>query len=233
MAISVLPSCLTMVNNVMRELGIPAVSSLSPGTNESRIVLEGINDAVADIWNRNRWDFQRYTYSLPLVSGQDEYAVPADFGRVSLPFRLPGSRSAFEIQEMTPEEFYSSGYGVDITTPQGQPQVFFVQHQTMKFWPTPNDNFVDQVPIIQFGYFKKSPPRREITDSSNSWDLPLDFYDALMRFGKARLKEYLQYDDAVMNYQQYEQALAIQEAKWRQARKVPTMRPPQSVISEW
>jgi hypothetical protein len=233
MAISVLPSCLTMVNNVLREIAIPEVSSLDPGTIESRIVLEGINDAVADIWNRGRWEFQRYTYALNLVAGQDEYAVPSDFGRISLPFRLPGSRSSFEIQETTPEEFYTMGLNSDFTSSQGQPRLFYVEHLTIKFWPVPNQEFIDQVPQIQFGYFKKSPARRGITDDNNSWDLPLDFYDALMRFGKGRIKEYLQYDDAQMNYNQYEQALAVQEAKYRQGRVTPTMRPRYAVISEW
>ena len=233
MAISVLPSCKDMVNNVLRELAIPEVSSLSPGTIESRIVLEGINDAVADIWNRGRWEFQRYTYTLPLVAGQDEYALPAEFGRIMLPFRLPGSMSSFQIQEMTPEEYYVNGLSTDVTANQGQPQVFYVEHMKIKFWPTPNQAFIDQTPNLQFGYFKKAPPRRGITDDNNSWDLPLDFYDALMRFGKARIKEYLQYDDTAMNYAQYEQALQIQENKYRQGRKPPMMRPLYPVVSEW
>ena len=70
-----LPSCLDMVNRVLEECGDLEVSSLNPGTRNSKIALEGLNDAQTVIWQRQRWPWQRIVTNIPLVYSSPPLAM--------------------------------------------------------------------------------------------------------------------------------------------------------------
>ena len=219
-----MPSVLTLTNNILKELGIPAVASLSAGTNESTIVLDALNDFAADVYNRGRFEFQKVDYTFALVASQNEYNLPANFGRMELPLRVSTASSSTFV-ERTMEEFWAEQYGSPlVTTTTGSPTVSYVAADKIHLWPTPDANYVAAAPNLTFTYYKDVPARLEVADSSSSLDLPLEFYDAAKKYGKARLKEYLEYDDSAMNYQQAERALQVQLGRMRQGLRPPQMR---------
>lgn len=215
---------MTTVNRVFRESGLPEVAHLMG--KQAQIVLEALNDGCADIWQRHRWPFQRYTASLVMVANQQEYTLPADFDRIASPFRI----GYLTLEEKTPEEWWNGQFG-DITSV-GQPYLYTVESLTAKFFPTPNDSFVDAYPTLRFQYFKTIPTRRTTADATSSWDLPLDFENALVCFGKASLKRFLEYPDWERDQQAYEMALKTLRDKYREVRVAPKLRT-NEVAMDW
>lgn len=228
---SVLPSCLTMVNRVLEECGDLEVSSLNPGTRNSKIALEALNDAQAAIWDANRWFWQRVVYNLALVAGQSDYALPARFERLAEPLNLGATGGFQTIREYTPEEWSQLNLGVPATT--GTPRAFKIQNTTLTMTPAPSTDFVADYPTISFTYFQEQPSRRGITDDANSWDVPGNFYDVMIYFGKSRLKQYLQFPDWQADMQAYEMGLRVNLNKARQGRPPARVRPVNWIVSEW
>lgn len=225
-----LPSCLTMVQRVQEESGDIPVTTLNPGTRRSKIALEGLNDACSDIWQRERWPWQRYDYNLALVAGQNEYTLPATFGRLAEPPRQP-SNSLYMI-EMTPEE-WSTWMSAPNSTTSGSPNKFKIENTKIVFATNPSSDYVTSNPVLLITYFKKIPARRTVADGASSWDCPDDFYDAMIRYGKSKLKQFLEFPDYQSDMQAYEQALRIQQNRVRQGRAPATVRPMYPTISEW
>lgn len=220
-----MPSCLTLVNAILKEIGAPGATSLYPGNKNSDIVLEALNDVTADIYNRGRFEFQKTDYTFALVAGQNEYALPADFIRMQLPLRVTGSTMATMI-ERTAEEYWSESYGSpSIVATSGSPRIFYVGAGKIHFWPAPDAGYIANAPNLTYTYFKNVPARMSNTDGASSIDLPIEFYDAVKKYGKARIKEYLGFDDFTFNYQQYEQALQVQQNRARQGLKSAQFRP--------
>jgi hypothetical protein len=209
-------SVLTLINRVFRESGLPEVSVITG--KQAIIVLEAMNDAFGDIWQRHRWTFQRYTASLVPVDAQQEYTLPADFDRMASPFRYGTST----LDEKTPEEWWTGNYG-DITNA-GAPYLYTIEGLTAKFYPIPNAAFITSYPLMKYQYFKALPARRTTSDAASSWDLPLDFEDAMVHFGKARFKQFLEYPDWTTEQQAYEQALKTLRDKYREVRVAPRLR---------
>lgn len=228
---STLPSCLTMVNRVLEDSGDLAVASLNPGNKRSKIVLEAMNDACSEIWMRERWPWQRYTAYIPLVASVSDYPLPADFGRLDLPVGFSASGSVWYLQEFTPEEW--SVWQAAPAVMLGTPQRFKLNNVTLSIQGAPTADFITTYPHAILSYFKDIPARRTISDGASSWDLPGDFYDCMIRYGKARLKQFLEFPDYQQDVQLYEQALRILQNKVRQGRKPAGIRPQFPVIAEW
>ena len=226
-----LPSCLVMVQRVQEEAGDIPVTSLNPGTRRSKIALEALNDACSDIWQRERWPWRRYDYNLVLTDGVSEYTLPSTFGSLAEPPRLPAAGNYLYMIEMTPEEWAVWMAAPPATA--GSPNKFKIENTKIVFSPTPNSDYVTSYPSILMSYFKKIPDRRAITDGASSWDVPDDFYDAMILRGKARLKQYLEFPDWQADMQAYEQSIRIQQNRVRQGRSPATVRPLYPSISEW
>lgn len=226
-----LPSCLTMVQRVQEEAGDIPVTSLNPGTRRSKIALEALNDACSDIWQRERWPWRRYDYNLTLTDGVSEYTLPATFGSLAEPPRLPAAGNFLYMIEMTPEEWVAWMAGPPATS--GQPYKFKIENTKIVFSPAPNSDFVADYPSIIMSFFKKIPDRRSVTDGSASWDVPDDFYEAMILRGKARLKQYLEFPDWQSDMEAYERSVRIQQNRVRQGRTPASIRPQYLTISEW
>jgi hypothetical protein len=212
-------SCLTLVNRVMRETGLPEVAAFS--SVNSKVALESLNDAVTDVWQRNRWTFQRLTVSLPVVANQQDYTLNADFDRMAAPFRVGSTLGLAFLTELTPEQWWASNLGASAVG--GSPTHFTIDLGVARFSPIPDSNFVTINPNFQYQYFKANPIRRTTTDTASSWDLPLDFENAMVNYGKARLKKFLEYPDWQSDMQDYETALQTLKNKWREVRIAPQM----------
>lgn len=232
---TVLPSCLTLVNRVLLECGIPTVASLNPGTRQSNVALEALNDGTNEITLRERWPWRRVTTTIPLIAGTNAYPLPDDFKTLAEAARFGGTNIPFiSLQELTPENWVYYGQGASLNSSiTGTPTQFTIKDNSIYFYPTPSAGFIAIYPTITFAYFKGVHNRRTVTDDANSWDLPADMYDCLVKYGKARLKEYLEYPDAQLNQQQYEMALRMQMAIARQGRKPAQMRPMNAPFVSW
>jgi len=218
-----------LVNRVLRESGHPEVSAIT--SNIAKIVLDCLNDGAAAIWNSNRWTFQLQNASLTLVASQPTYALPAGFDRLAQPFRITGSLGYRALKEWTSEDWWAQGMGD--TTQIGTPENFKIEQLTATFYHTPSSDFIALCPMFDYQYFKGSPARRATTDTASSWDLPLDFEEAHVKYAMARLKQFLDDPDSPMDLRGYEQALDQQIKKWRQNRKPMRFRPEDWVISSW
>lgn len=228
---STLPSCLTMVNRVLEECGDLEVVSMNPGTRNSKIALEGMNDAQTEIWTRQRWPWQRQTYNLTLVTGQADYALPDRFDRLAEPLRLTVNGSFQALKEFTDEEWAQMNLGVPSTY--GSPRGFRISNTTLTMTPAPSSEFVALYPQLVFTYFQQIPDRRGVTDDNNSWDVPGDFYDVMILFGKSRLKQYIGMEDWQADAANFEKGMRIHFNKVRQGRPPAKMRPTNYVIAQW
>lgn len=228
---NVLPNCLAMVNRVLFECGVPEVAVL--GNRESRVALEALNDSTADIWIRQRWTFQRANAFLTMVANQADYALPADFDRIAHGFRTNQASGFTPITEKTPEEYYVQATG--FLSSSGQPLYFTVRNTTVSFLPAPAASFIALSPQLEWWYFKCQPTRRTTADGANSWDLPLDMHDAMIMFGKAKLKTYLEASPADINsdLQEYERKLGFLRNKYRLNRVAPTFKTGAQNPIEW
>ena len=197
-----LPSCLEMVQRVQEEAGDIPVVSLNPGTRRSKIALEALNDACSDIWQRERWPWRRYDTNMVLSGGVSEYTLPADFASLAEPPRLPAAGNFIYMIEMTPEEW--AVWMAAPPTAAGSPNKFKIENTKMVLSPAPNADYIANYPSIVFSYFRKIPARRGITDGASSWDVPDDFYDAMVLRGKGRLKQYLEFPDWQADMQDFQ-----------------------------
>ena len=70
-----LPTCLVLVNRVLLECGVGTVTTMNPGTRESNVTLEALNDASNDIRLREKWPFRRALYTFLPVAGLPVYPL--------------------------------------------------------------------------------------------------------------------------------------------------------------
>lgn len=226
-----LPSCLVMVNRVLEECGDLTVSSLNPGSRNSKIALEALNDATADIWERQRWPWERNTYTLALVAGQADYALPDRFDRLAEPLNLGATGAFVPLQEFTDEEW--ADLQLQPPTATGTPRYFKVSNTTLTMSPAPSSAFVALYPNLTFTYFQEIPPRRGITDDNNSFDVPGHFYPELVAYGKSKLKQYLADPNWQFDFQEYERGMRTHFGKVREGREPARVRPPRWIVSQW
>lgn len=226
-----LPSCLEMVNRVLEECGDLTVVSLNPGNRNSKIALEGLNDAQSAIWGWQRWPWIRNTYNLTLVASQADYALPARFDRLAAPLRLGVNGQFANLEEKTPEEWNAMCLGIPLTD--GSPRIFKISDNTLTMTPAPSAEFIAQYPTLQFDYFLDLPDRRGITDSNNSFDVPAKFYDVMISFGKSKLKQYLGAPDWQVDRQDFEKGMRDNLNQVRQGRVQARVRPSHCVESRW
>lgn len=223
------PSVLASVNRVLLECGAPTVSVLT--SRPAQIALEGLNDGCHDIWSRQRWTFARGAASIALVASQRDYALPARFDRMAESFRSNAAMGYSSLVEISPEEWWRNNFGT--STQDGTPYVFTIKQLTVSFYPTPSAEFISQCPVLEFEFFQSTPPRMSTAMGTGAWDVPLDFYDAMIKYGKAKLKQHLEYPDSPMNLQEYEMSLQILKGKYREVRGAPTLKPRNVNVSEW
>lgn len=229
-----LPSMKDLANRVLRECGRPVKSTFVATTDPQAIMAyDGVQDAYADLWFRNRWEWQRYEASIALVAGSDEYPLPSNFQRMAVapwfgPLKTPG-----QLQEMTPEVFYKMIAPMDPTL-QGSPQFYTIDHTTMKVWPAPSTTSILSQPIITFQYWLELPARKTLAQEAQPLNyMPSTFEEILIAYAKSKLKQYLEFPDWEADRKDYERKLLIMIQRNRQVRIAPTLRMPFEGVSEW
>lgn len=229
-----LPSMKDLANRVLRECGRPVKSTFVATTDPQAIMAyDGVQDAYADLWFRNRWEWQRYEASIALVAGSDEYPLPSNFQRMAVapwfgPLKTPG-----QLQEMTPEVFYKMIAPMNPTL-QGSPQFYTIDHTTMKVWPAPSTTSILSQPIITFQYWLELPARKTLAQEAQPLNyMPSTFEEILIAYAKSKLKQYLEFPDWEADRKDYERKLLIMIQRNRQVRIASTLRMPFEGVSEW
>lgn len=223
------PSVLDTVNRVLLECGVPQVAVLT--SRQAQLALEGCNDAVNDIWTRQRWTFARGSASISLVADQRDYSLPGRFDRMAQSFRTNSTLGYGSLVEVSPEDWWKYALGTSATS--GSPNIFTIKQLNVSFYPTPSADFITTCPVLEYEYFQSTPPRLTTSDSTGAWDVPLDFYDPIVKYAKAKLKQFLEYPDGPMNLQEYEQGLQILKGKYREVRTAPVLKSTVLTPSEW
>lgn len=216
---SLMPSILTMVKRVKRECGLPEPTTLVATTDKTAIVaLDALNDAAVDIYSRKRWEWQESLYGVTLVSGTTQYALPADFMRLAQPPEAGG----YPVQGLTEEEWMQ--YVPLVSTTSGSPQYYTVHGYIFEIWPAPTDDYIAQYPILPFTYYRQPPARLDGSDDAANLNLPVEFVECLIAYGKFKVKAFLEYPDAGGEVQLYEKLLFTRMNAGRSMRRAPRLR---------
>lgn len=217
-----MPKLLDVANRVLRECGAYTVNSLNPGNIQSQVVLDALGDGLWQIYNRKRWQWTNTTISISLVANQADYPLPADFDRVSV---LP-TYNGLTLREFTQDEWNTAILPVSSQgqSDAGSPSCFKVSPAVLTLWPTPTSAAIAVVPSLQFSYYKTPGLRFDNTDDAIPPNLPVEFLDCLVTFGKWRLKTFLEYPDAMTEAQRFEQLLQVQMNRDDRGRKPNQMR---------
>lgn len=226
--IAALPTTLQVVNRVLMECGVEQVSTLNPGNDRSNVVLEALNDGMYDIYGKAVWPWTRSRYSIPYNAGQYEYQIPADFRKIAIApynFSVTQPTSQSIMTEYSIEEFYESFPAATISNSYGSPYAYTVDAGYIRFYPAPDANSVALYPQAVFEYFKWPQRRQAVTDDASNFDVPVQLIPALVSYGKAELKRYLEYPDWINESQKYQTQIDQQLAAMKQTRQPYAMRP--------
>ena len=223
-----------LANRVLRESGRPVKSTFVATTDPQAIIAyDGILDGYADLWFRNRWEWQRYETSIAMVAGTDEYPLPTNFQRMATRPWLGPLKTSGQLNELTPEVFYAMIAPMDPTL-RGDPANYTIDHTTMKLWPVPSTSSVTDHPVLTFQYWLELPARKTLAQESQPLNyMPSTFEEVLVSYGKSKLKQYLEFPDWESDRKDYERKLLIQIQRNRQVRTSPQMVTPFLGVAEW
>ena len=197
------PSLFELVRRVRREVTKETLSTLNDDV-INNVVVDAINDATADIYNRARWNWAKTQAGIVWISGQSEYPLPPDFRQMATELNI----NNICLKETSIEEWWRNTYTPSWnanTSVSGQPMMYMVDMQKIKVWPTPSDSFIALIPSTPMIYYRY-PSRRLVltTDSANSPDVPFQFIEALHRYAVGMLKMHLEFTDFQKEIDRYE-----------------------------
>lgn len=202
------PTLLSLVTRVRREVTRETLASL---TNDAinNVIVDSINDAVEDIYYKDRWNWKKSLYNVKLIASQSDYALPPDFYQIA----TEPTYNGIMMVEVEPEQWTRYTYDPQITATlsSGSPVVYMVDRALFRVHPTPSSDTISIAPHIQLVYYRRPPSRLTITsDSSNPPDLPPEFIEAVISFAKWKLKIHLQFDDFELEEKRYMQVVQRQ-----------------------
>lgn len=198
-----LPSLFAMVRQVRREVTKETLTSLSDDP-INNVIVDALNDAVNDIFNRYKWWWSKVQGFIKLSGGQTDYALPTDFMRMASEPEI-GSR---KLREVDAEEWTYYTGNSNLSSPNtvlGAPTTFMVDRGFIRFYPGPSSDFIASIPTIGVFYYQRPSPRLVLAlDSAAAFNLPVQFQEALVRFAVAKLKILLHYDDFNIDMARFE-----------------------------
>lgn len=228
------PTLKEFVNRILNECGLQSQADLV--TSQflgSTVAINAANDGVNDIKFRNRWEWLKRTAVVGLIPGVNSYPMTADFVRMAHPFcAWNGIVKSIPLNEKTPDEWYQ----LVPTLPAGSagtPQFYMVDSNVVTIYPTPDTNFVTSWPNLQYVYFQGPQRPLGAADQALAIDIPPDFTEALVAFGKWKMKLFLEYPDWQVEQQRYEQCLRVQMNRNNAGRRAPRLRTTYNSTSVW
>lgn len=214
-----------LVNRILNECGIESQNDL-PTSNFLGTVtaMNAVNDAVNDIKCRNRWEWLKASAVIDLQDGIGSYALPANFSRMCYPFvPFTGSSYSMQLRELTPDEWNQIVPTLVINQP-GTPQYYSVDSNVVTLGPAPNSEYISTYPQLTYSYYKGPSAPLGASDQLLAVDVPAEFVEAIVAFGKWKMKLFLEYPDWQAEMGRYEQCLHIQMNKNNAGRRTPRMR---------
>jgi YD repeat-containing protein len=190
-------------------------------TFRGNLVLEAVNDAVVEIYRSHRWAFARTTAYYNIVAGQSDYPLPADF--VSMAY--PPSWNGYQLRELTPDDWYAQLPFFNLQNMTGGPIYCTADANFFRVYPTPTALAVTTAPQIRYTYERNAGGRLTSSNDNASINLPYEFLEAVVAFGKWKLKTLLEYPDADKEYTRFKQVIGFMEATDRQTATQYSMRP--------
>ena len=228
------PPLKDVVNRILNECGLQSQADLTTSQFLGTVTaINATNDAVNDIKFRCRWEWLKRTAVVNLAAGVNSYAMPADFVRMGHPF-VPwnGSVKGMPMQEKTPDEFYQLIPGLPAGSA-GTPQFYMVDSNVVTVYPTPDANFVATWPNLQYVYFQGPQRPLGAADQALAVDIPPEFIEALVAFGKWKMKLFLEYPDWQAEQQRYETCLHVQMNRNNAGRRAPRLRTTYNNTTVW
>jgi hypothetical protein len=196
------PSLFDLVKRVRREVTKETLVTLNDDV-LNNVVIDAINDATADIYNRTRWNWAKTQAGIVWIANQSEYPLPPDFRQLATELAI----NAMTLKEVSLEEWYRNTYTPSWnanSSMSGQPMMYMVDMQKLKVWPTPSADFVASMPNSPMIYYRKPSRRLVLADTANTPDVPNEFIEALHRFGVGMLKMFLEFTDFQKELDRYE-----------------------------
>ena len=99
--------------------------------------------------------------------------------------------------------------------------------------PAPDSNFIALWPNLQYIYFQGPQRPLGAADQLLAVDIPPEFIEALVAFGKWKMKLFLEYPDWQAEQQRYEQCLRVQMNRNNAGRRAPRLRMTYPSNSVW
>lgn len=216
-----MPGLLSVVNRILNECSLPSWSSLAAMDYRGTLVLDAVNDAVVEIHRTKRWAFSRNTYFYNLVVGQMDYPLPADF--VSMAY--PPMWNGIQIRELTPDDWYAQLPFWTTIQSTGGPIYCTADANFFRIYPAPTSSAITSAPQIRIVYQRNAGGRLTTANDNAAINLPYEFLEAVVAFGKWKLKTFLEYPDADKDYQRYKEVVQFMISTDRQTATQYTMRP--------
>lgn len=216
-----IPGLLAIVNRVLNECALPSWSSLAAMDYKGTLVLDAVNDAVVEIHRKKRWSWTRSTYFYPLVAGQTDYPLPADFESMAYPPIWNGT----QLREYTPDDWYAQYPFWSSIASSGGPMACTTDAQFFRIYPAANASAIAAAPHIRIIYQRTAGGRLTNANDNAAFNIPFEFLEAIVAFGKWKLKTFLEYPDADKEYARYQEVIRDMASSDRQTATMYTMRP--------
>ncbi len=192
------PTLFELTKRIRREVTRETLATLNDDP-VNNVIVDSINDGVEDIYYKNRWNWKKLVFGIHLVAGQRDYALPPDFYQIA----TEPTYNGLLMTEVEPEQWNRYTYDPSVI-PQGGPLLYMVDRALFRVHPAPSSSAITVAPTIPLTYYRRPPARLTITsDSGHSPDLPPEFIEAIISFGKWKLKIHLQFDDFELDQRRY------------------------------
>jgi hypothetical protein len=198
---------LVLVNRVHDELGIERYNTLSGPDHLALTTINGLNDAVEDLWYKQAWPWQTIRHPLRLEAGTYEYPLPERFMKLTTDVRLKTST----LTELTPKE-WAKLVPTHVTNPAptpGTPVYVCIDGTDFLVWPPPSQDFLDNVTRDAYFHYRLKPPDRLNGDDNEDdpFDVPAEYVEALVEFAKWKTGTKLGMGDAAAFRARYDEII--------------------------
>ena len=204
--VQITPRLLDLVNQVLDEVKQPNISSITVAKPPHRAVVNGINDAIVDIYTRAKFPFRKAEAAITLAEGVSDYLAPADFASLDQDIEIPNGEIVYVPISRFSESISS-----------GSPSVFTLSDgDHIRLSPAPNAEFVARLPQIMLTYYRRPFLLTKDDDYPN---VPLEFMDLLKLRGGIFWKKTNEYSPSDIQFDkaEYEQKMSLKIASYLRA----------------
>lgn len=184
---------LTLVNEVLSELDVPAVTTLTGSTGMPKRTMSWVNRTIFDIYNRsNDWGFRESSGTFSTVAGTGTYSLPSTVDLDSL-------KTLFRQSDQVPLQYVDYENWDGLGGLSGLPGYYSVFQNLILLSPVPS-----QVTVIGFRY-QLNPVN--LANDSDLPVIPAKWHHVIVDGAAYRAKLFLGDDDFREQLARYEQGI--------------------------